>query len=139
MAIDAAVDVGWVGVVVGVVGYQGLGALWYGPLFGSRWLAAMGSEDLEDVGWGGDARAGYALTTAGSLVAVLALAVLVDWTGATSWADGLALGLVVGVGLVATTALQAVPFEGRPWPVYLLNVGYNVVALAGIGVLLAVV
>ena len=129
--------INWLAVVVGTVGYQLLGAVWYGPVFGSRWTDAMGYADSDDVP-GENATVGYAMTTAGSLVAAVALAVLVDWVGAATWQTGLAVGLVAGVGFVATTALQAVPFEGRPWPVYLLNVGYNVAALAGVGVLLAV-
>lgn len=128
--------VNWLAVVVATVGYQLLGAAWYGPLFGSRWMDAMGYGEGEAPGE--DAAAGYAMTTAGSLVAVAALAVLVDWVGATDPATGLALGLLAGVGFVATTGLQAVPFEERPWPVYLLSAGYNGLALAGAGVLLAV-
>lgn len=138
MSVDVSVDVSWIAVVVGTVGYQLLGALWYGPLFGSRWMAAMGYDNAEDVQGGDDATTGYLITAAGSLVAVVALGVLVDWVGATTWTEGLAIGLLAGVGFVATTALQAVPFEDRPWPVYLLNAGYNVVALAGVGVLLVV-
>lgn len=137
MAVDSAVDVSWIAVVVGTIGYMVLGALWYGPLFGSRWMAAMGYGDSADV-QGEDSWTNYALTTAGSLVAVVALGVLVDWAGATTWTGGLAVGVLAGVGFVATTALQAVPFEARPWPVYLLSVGYNVIALAVAGVLLVV-
>jgi hypothetical protein len=131
------VEINWLAVVVGTIGYQVLGALWYGPLFGSRWMAAMGYESGEDVG-GEDPRVGYVLTAIGSLIAAIALAVLVDWIGAATPQTGLLVGLVAGIGFVATSALQAVPFEERPWPVYLLGVGYNVVALAGIGVLLAI-
>jgi len=47
------------------------------------------------------------------------------------------VGLAAGLGFVATAGLQAVPFEDRSWTTYALSVGYNVVALAGIGVLLA--
>ena len=128
--------INWLAVVVGTVGYMVLGALWYGPLFGSFWMAAMGYASADEMD-ASDPRMGYALTAVGSLVAVTALAVIVDWVGATTLGEGLALGLLVGVGFVATSALQAVPFEGRSWLIYWLNVGYNVVALAGIGVLLA--
>lgn len=130
------VDINWLAVVVGTVGYMVLGALWYGPLFGSVWMRSMGYESAEDVE-GEDSWENYALTTLGSLVAAIALAALVDWVGATTWQMGLTLGLVAGVGFVATAGLQAVPFENRSWTTWALSVGYNVVALAGIGVLLA--
>lgn len=130
------VEINWLAVVVGTIGYQVLGALWYGPVFGATWLDAMGIDP--DAHEGEGLPTGVAMTTVGSLVAVTALAVLIDWVGAASWEMGLLVGLVAGVGFVATSALQAVPFEERPWPVYLLGVGYNVVALAGAGVLLVV-
>lgn len=131
------VDINWLAVIAGTIGYMALGALWYGPLFGGLWMRSMGYESAEDVE-SENAAQGYALTAVGSLIAAVALAILVDWIGATMWQMGLTVGAVVGVGFVATTALQAVPFEGRAWPTYVLNVGYNVVALTGIGVLLAV-
>lgn len=130
------VAIDWLAVVVGTVGYQVLGAVWYGPAFGARWLAAMGVDDPDELA--GDPTRGYLLTTLGALVATLAVAVLVDWTGASTWPAGLALGGLAGVGFVAATGLQAVAFEGRPWPIFLLNAGYNALALAGVGVLLAI-
>lgn len=131
------VEVNWVAVLIGTIGYMVLGALWYGPLFGSLWMRSMGYEGPEDVETEAETQ-GYVLTSIGSLVAVGSLAVLVDWVGATTWESGMALGAIIGVGFVATTALQTVPFEGRAWPTYVLNVGYNLVALTGIGVLIAV-
>lgn len=81
---------------------------------------------------------GYLVTAVGALVASLTLSVLADWTAATSAIDGLTLGLLAGVGFVASTSVQQVLFEDRPVRVYLLNVGYNVVALAGVGVAVVV-
>lgn len=127
----------WLAVVGAAVGYQVLGAIWYGPLFVGVWMDAVGMDDGEMAD--DDPTVGYLLTGVGALVATVALAVLVDWTAATTWQDGLAVGLLAGVGFVATTAVQAVPFEGRSPTVYAINVGYNAVALAGIGALLAVV
>jgi hypothetical protein len=131
------VEINWLAVVVGTVGYMVLGALWYGPLFGSVWMRSMGYSGPEDVE-GEDSWENYALTALGSLVAAIALAALVDWVGATTWTMGLTVGLVAGVGIPATTGLQAVPFENRSWTSWALGAGYNVVARAGIGVRLVV-
>lgn len=129
------VAINWLVVVLGTVGYQVLGALWYGPLFGTLWMDAM---DFEDGPPTDNAMLGYVVTGVGALVATGALAVLIDMVGASTWQDGLLIGLLAGIGFVATTAVQSVPFEGRSSTVYAINVGYNVVALAGLGVLLAV-
>lgn len=132
-----AIGSSWLAIVVGTIGYQILGFLWYGTLFSSLWMNEMGYSDAEDVD-GESPMVGYAITTIGALIAVIALALVIDWAGATTWQTGLTAGALVGVGFVATTAVQAVPFEGRPWSIYAINTGYNVVALAGLGVLLAV-
>lgn len=129
--------INWLVVIGGTIGYQVLGALWYGPLLGSQWMAAMGYDDHSDMG-GESPTMGYVITAMGALIATSSLAILVDWVGATTWQTGLVLGLIAGVGFVATTALQSVPFEGRSWSVYAINVGYNALALALIGVALAV-
>jgi hypothetical protein len=130
-------DVNWLAIVVGALGYQVLGALWYGQLFDSMWMDAMGYDSTEDVE-DDDPTVGYAMTGIGAIVAAIALSVVVDWAAATTWLGGLTVGGLVGVGFVATTGVQSVPFEGRSWTVYAINAGYNVVALAGLGALLAV-
>lgn len=129
--------INWLVVIGGTIGYQVLGALWYGPLLGSRWMVAMGYDDHSDMG-DESPTMGYVITAIGALIATISLAIIVDWVGATTWQSGLALGLLAGIGFVATTSLQSVPFEGRSWTVYAINVGYNVLALTLIGVALAV-
>lgn len=123
-----------VAIVIGTIGYMILGFVWY-TAFSAVWTDAMGWSEDEMAQEGSSI--GYLITTVASLVAVISLALLLNWTDASTWQDGLAVGILVGIGFVATTAVQAVPFEGRAWSVYAINAGYNIVALAGIGVLLA--
>lgn len=138
MLFDVLQDVSWLAIVIGTIGYQVLGAVWYGPLFGSTWVKAMGYENTEDIHKSENPTTGYILTTIGSLIAVIALGILLAWVDASAWSEGLIVGLLIGIGFVATTGLQAVPFENRPWTIYFLNAGYNVVALAGAGALLII-
>lgn len=128
-------DLNWLGIVVGTIGYMLLGFVWY-TAFSSVWMDAIGwsEEEMEEE----SPAVGYVITTIGSLIAVLAMALLLNWVDASTWQDGITVGALVGIGFVATTSVQAVPFEGRAWSVYAINAGYNIVALAGIGVLLAV-
>lgn len=136
MIIDAILAINWVAVVIGTIGYQVLGGIWYGPVFGSRWVAAMGFENASDLHDGKTPTMGYLMTTFGSLIAVISLGILLELVEASTWVDGLLVGLLVGIGFITTTGLQAVPFEDRPWSVYLLNIGYNILGLAGVSVLL---
>ena len=79
---------------------------------------------------------GYAVSIVGSIIFVLGLATLVEATGAADLAEGLALGLIAGVGFVATTQAANYAFENRPLKLYLINIGYSVVGFAIIGALL---
>ena len=125
-------------VLVGAVIFMVLGALWYSPmLFANRWMAALGRDPAEMMAQGGMVQA-YGLTFVGALISVLALAQVVMWSGASSITDGVVMGLVVAIGFVATASLGGVIFERRPKDVYLINLGYNLVAMMIVGALLAV-
>lgn len=132
----ALADLNWIAVLVGVIIYQGLGALWYGPLFGRLWIEKMGYAGPEDIDKEGMGSA-YLVTALGSLVATVTLAFLVNWTQTVDWLAGAFLGALVALGFVGTVGLQEISFEDRDSTVYLIGLGYNLVALAGIGALLA--
>ena len=81
---------------------------------------------------------GCAISLAVSIVLVFMLALLIQNIGIDEALDGLMLGLMTGVGLVAATQAVNYSFEGRPLTLYLINLGYSVVGFAIIGVLLVV-
>ena len=71
-----------------------------------------------------------------SVVGILGLAIVVQATGAENLAEGLFLGLIAGIGFVATSQAAHYSFEGRPLKLYLINMGYPVLMLAIAGSLL---
>ena len=114
-----------------------LGALWYSPLLFARpWMAANGftEEQIRAEGAG----IGYGVSVVVSVVLAFAVALLAEAAGADTALEGLLLGLLVGVGFVATTAGVNYVFESRPRNLYLINAGYPVVSLALIGLLIGV-
>ena len=130
----------YLAIVVGVVFNMVLGALWYSPfLLGKPWMAATGitAEYIEKAGKGAQYK-GYAIAVAVSIVLVVALALLTQSLAIDEPLDGLALGLVVGVGLVAASQAPNYSFEDRSLRLFLINLGYSVVGFAVIGILLAV-
>ena len=78
---------------------------------------------------------GYILAVVASAVIALTLAVLVQATGAVD-IDGLTVGAIAGIGLVATTLGTISAFEKRSLRLYAINAGYPVVMFALIGALL---
>ena len=73
---------------------------------------------------------------ASSLIVALALAALVQLTGAKTVVEGLWVGLLVGTGFVAPSHAASYSFEGKTLVHFLINAGYSVVALPLLGVLL---
>ncbi len=127
-------------VIAGAVAYMALGYLWYSPyMFGNRWTAAMGwtDADIERAKQEGGMGKTYALMFLGALVANYVLAQFVHYTGAVTIIQGAATAFWIWLGFQVTLALGTVLFEQRNWTVYLINMGYNLVALLIAGAILA--
>jgi hypothetical protein len=127
-------------VFVSALAYWALGALWYSPLLFARpfiGLMRWTPEQLASVeSQGAGAQIVVALLT--SLVLAYVLAHFVKFTGAETVKSGALTGFWLWLGFVATSNLETVLFESRPVGLYLINNGYHLVGLLGMGSLLAV-
>jgi hypothetical protein len=126
-------------VVVSALAYWALGALWYSPLLFARpfvTLMRWTPEQLATVeAQGAGAQIVVALVT--SLLLAYVLAHFVKFTGAETVKSGALTGFWLWLGFVATSNLETVLFESRPVGLYLINNGYHLVGLLGVGALLA--
>jgi hypothetical protein len=132
--------INYAAVVVSALGYWVLGGIWYSPvLFGNKFIELIGwsPEQLARVQAEG-AGAQLALAFVGSLVATYVLAHLVRYTSAEDATAGAKTGLWLWLGFIVTTNLNTVFFEFRPLGLYLINIGYHLVAFVAMGALLAV-
>jgi hypothetical protein len=131
-------NINWLAVVAATVVNMVLGTVWYMPaVFGNAWMKELG-KTREQLGNPGPA---YALMLIGSFVQATVLAALVTalqgFAKTSGPADGAMIGLVTGIGFVATTFLGEAVFSGKSAKLYLINVGYYLVALVINGALLA--
>ena len=78
---------------------------------------------------------GYIIAIIASILIALTLALFVEATGAKG-IDGLTLGVIAGIGFVATTLGSMSAFEKRSLKLYMINTGYPVIMFAIIGALL---
>jgi Protein of unknown function (DUF1761) len=114
-----------------------LGFLWYGPFFGRPWmrLAGVTAESLKPgvldfVVW-----IGGALLMSFGLANVLAPANA--YTHASGATSGLATGFWVWLSFVVPVTAGIVFSERKPPGLWLVNAGYYLLALCGMGVILA--
>lgn len=111
-----------------------IGGLWYGPLFGKAWMAAVNMTE-EDAAKGNMPLI-FGTTFVLQLIAALALALVAGSQSTLS--SGLCLGLLVGIFWVATAFGTSYLFEQRCLKLWLINAGYNVVTFAAMGAIVGV-
>jgi len=132
--------------VAGIVP-MAIGALWYGPIFGRRWMALMDMTE-EELSEGFNPVKTYAVSFVLALVTAFVLAQLVTEIapgdvssmegGAGSVMVGVHVGLMALIAFVLPAAHQSVAFEKRKAGLAWLNVAYNGVALIGQAVVVVV-
>jgi Protein of unknown function (DUF1761) len=126
---DPLGDLNWLAVIVAAIAYFAIGALWYAPpVFGRIWADAGGFA-LPEAGQRPSA-AIYVTPLIGSILSAIALGMLAKATGTDSFAEGIALGLIVAVGFAIPIALVTAQFESqKPKPMVwgAVNGGYHVV------------
>ena len=125
-------------VIVAAIVHFMLGGLWYG-IFGNlflkiiAWTPEQVARIEAESHWGE-----YLAAFVCSFVLVYILAHFVQYTKANGVLDGMQTGFWLWLGFVATTQLPTVIFEQRKLGLYLINVGYQLVACLICGAILAV-
>ena len=116
-----------------------VGSLWYGPLFGKKWMEMVGKTE-EEIRANSNPLKQYGVMFVLGLLASYVIAhnmtAYADAYGATGWLAGLQAGFWLWLGLILWHGWQAVAFEDKPLGLYALNMGYNLVALVGMAVVL---
>ena len=137
------VPITYLAVLGAAVASMVVGALWYGPLFGKKWIALSGmtKEAMESAKSKGMGKL-YALGFVGSLVMSYVLAHALVFASSYTETSGLPAGLMVGfwnwLGFVAPVTLSSVLWENKSWALWFLNNSYYVVSLLIMGAILAV-
>ena len=129
-------DVNWLAVIVSAAVSMVVGAVWYGPLFGKRWMKEVGftQEDIES----GQTWPLYGIAMFNSLCMAFVLANVVAWADVTGAGGGLLLGALMWVGFTGFTFAVNHAFEGRTLAHWAINAGTYLVSLMIMGAILAV-
>jgi len=115
------------------------GALWYGPLFGQKWMDLIGKTE-EELRAGFNPTKSYGVTWVFALLMALVLAhVSGAWYDAyqvEGVMSGIQTGFWIWLGFVLTIGWQRVAFEGTDLMLWMLNSLYNLVTLMAMGALI---
>lgn len=131
------VQVGLVPVVVSAVVAMVVGMLWYGPLFGKKWMALMGIKSVNMEAKKSEMPKSMAIGFVAALVTAYMIGVVVKLSQAASAADGAVIGGLTWLGFVATITLGSVLWEGKSVELYALNNAHHLVVFAITGAILA--
>lgn len=127
-------------VIVSTIIYFVLGMLWYSPkLFGKSWMALQNftEEKMAEMKSKGMAKS-MILGLIGAFITSLILAYIISVSGATIIGEGLWIGFLVWLGFIATVIIGSVLWEGKPFKLYMINVGYHLVSLLIMSLILTV-
>ena len=141
-------EVNYLAVLVAGIVPMIIGALWYGPLFGKRWLVLM-ETTAEEIQEGFNPLKTYGVSFVLALITAFILAQLfagmgeaarvVSITGVGGDAvAGVYLALMALIAFILPVGYQSVAFEKRKAGLFCLNLGYNAVALLGQAVIIAI-
>lgn len=110
-----------------------LGGIWYGPLFGRAWMNAIGKTEADIQ----PSPTPFVISFVTALITAIVLAALIHNLGFTSVLDGVVLGLLVGVGFIATAMGSDSAFCGWGLPLFLIQSGYRITYSVIMGIILA--
>jgi len=131
-------NVNYLSVFVAAVTGMAIGALWYGPLFGKLWMRLSGAAK-ERIGYAKKGMAkSYLIAYIEQFVMACVLSVFVGAFGASTALEGAMIGFWVWLGFFATTMLDMVLWEKKPFKLYLLKAAHMLVVLKVMGAILAV-
>jgi hypothetical protein len=124
----------WLAVLLAALIPMVVGFLWYGPILGKQWMALVNrrAEDMQSPN-----PIIYLISFLAWLVASYVLALILYAAGVDSPLDGAIGGLIVGLGINGAASLVQHQFDSRPFALWLLNTGYNVVSFVLMGALIA--
>jgi uncharacterized protein DUF1761 len=129
-------------VVVAALASMVIGFLWYSPLlFALSWMRAMGYDPDDKAKLGEMQKSAgpmYAGSFLASLVTAFVLAKIIEITTVNAALYGMKVGFAMWVGFVTTVQFTAFLFERKPFRLYAINTGYQLVCYLAMGAILAV-
>lgn len=129
MILDLFGELNWLAILVATLAWFAFSALWYSiPPLSKAWARSAG---VDTEGDGPPLALLFIPTLIGYFVTTVVIALLTEGIGAETLTDGIALGIVLGIGFGMVGALVSQVYERKGGSYWLIN-GLNAVIAYGI-------
>jgi uncharacterized membrane protein YeaQ/YmgE (transglycosylase-associated protein family) len=139
VSFDVLSEINWVAVVVAGLVYFAIGAVWYSPLlFSGAWQRSIGWDSQRPPPEMSVMT--YVVPLIAYLVMAAAVGIIAEATASDTLAEGLILGLVVGIGLSLMHTLVDASFDPNkpePWTWFAINGTYHTLGLVIVALIVA--
>ena len=121
-----------------------IGGIWYGPLFGKAWMAAMGKTEADQEAMRKQAPKGFVVALVGGFIASFVLGLLLQYARLANVglpagvAGGLVIGFLVWFGFPLTGMISGAIFEGRSGKLVGINLSHALVSFLAMGLVLGI-
>ncbi len=129
------IQVNYLAVVLSAVAAMIVGGIWYGPLFGKKWMKLVGMSKA-DVNKKEMPKL-YGIMFLGVLVEAFILSHFIHYAGAYTLFNGIKTGVWAWIGFVGVVMLGNYMFAKRPLKLFYIDAGYALVNLMIMGAILA--
>lgn len=133
------VEVNYLAVLVATLFMMVIGGLWYSPvLFGNAWMKEVGlsKKDMEGPKAKKRMMMSWVFGFLSWLVEVYVLALAIEMAQVLNAQEGALVGFWVWLGFMATVGLGSVLWEMKSMKYFLINQGFNLVAMVVAGAIL---
>lgn len=136
MSLDLLAELNWLAIVVATLAWFAFSAIWYSiPPLSQAWA---GAAKVDTSAEGPPLAMLFIPTLIGYFVTTVVIALLVVATGTDALADGILLGVQLGIGFGMVGALVTQVYERKGGLYFLINGINAMVAFAIVGAILAV-
>ncbi|MCB9808593.1 DUF1761 domain-containing protein [Candidatus Peribacteria bacterium] len=117
-----------VAIVVATIACMGLGSLWYGPLFGEKWMALVGIK--KDTISKADMKIAMTQGLIATLLSNVFLALLLLLASTQTLADAVKISLVLALATGVPGALHDIAWERKPLTLFYMNSAHCILNFA---------
>lgn len=132
-------EINYLEVIAAAIGATILGMIWYGPIFGQKWmkLVKISKKDLDK--GKKDMPKTIIISILSSMLTAYILSVVLNLIGTTDIILAASYGIIFAVGFVAMANLSEVLWERRPIALFNINTGFSVVNYAIMSVIITII